>query len=64
MNKELSEILLGFKRTIVLMEKPEKISLFLLVIVVIFFGVWPAPLLNEMHSSVEHLVHQVMQSKV
>ncbi len=42
----------------------EKISLFLLVIVVIFFGVWPAPLLNEMHSSVEHLVHQVMQSKV
>lgn len=42
----------------------EKSALFLLIFAVIFFGIWPAPLLNEMHSSVEHLVHQVMQSKI
>jgi len=42
----------------------EKISLIFLAVLVIIFGIWPAPLLDLIHSSVEHLVYQVMQSKV
>ncbi len=42
----------------------EKLSLILLVFFVLLLGVWPAPLLKEMHVSIEHLVYQVMQSKV
>lgn len=42
----------------------EKLSLLFLAFLVILFGVWPAPLLDLIHSSVEHLVHQIMQSKV
>lgn len=42
----------------------EKLSLIILVFLVILLGVWPSPLLNLIHPSIEHLVHQVMQSKV
>ncbi len=42
----------------------ERISLLFLLFLVILFGVWPAPLLDLIDSSVEHLVLQVMQSKV
>jgi NADH-quinone oxidoreductase subunit M len=31
---------------------------------VLLFGIWPAPLLDVMHVSVEHLVEQVAQSKL
>jgi NADH-quinone oxidoreductase subunit M len=34
-----------------------------LAVVVLLFGVWPAPLLEVMHPSVEHLVEHVVQSK-
>lgn len=42
----------------------EKIPLILLASLVIIFGVWPAPLLEVIHTSVEHLVYQAMQSKI
>lgn len=42
----------------------EKFVLSLLVFAVILLGIWPAPILDLIHSSVEHLAHQVMQSKV
>lgn len=42
----------------------EIIVFFLLSGLILLFGVWPDPLLNVMHSSVEHLISQVMQSKV
>jgi len=42
----------------------EKLSLSLLAFLVILFGIWPAPILDLIHSSVEHLAYQVMQSKV
>lgn len=35
-----------------------------LAIIVLFIGVWPDPLLDVMHASVEHLLTQVSQSKI
>jgi len=35
-----------------------------LAIIVLVIGVWPAPLIDVMHSSVEHLLTQVSQSKL
>ena len=35
-----------------------------LAVLVLLFGVWPNPLLEVMHPSVEHLVQQVLQSKL
>lgn len=35
-----------------------------LAVIVLFIGVWPEPLLNVMHASVEHLLTQVSQSKL
>lgn len=42
----------------------EKITLLLLVGAVIILGIWPAPFIELIHSSIEHLVYQIMQSKV
>jgi len=42
----------------------ERVVLGFLAFAVLLFGIWPAPLLDMMHHSIEHLVHQVMQSKV
>ena len=42
----------------------EFLMLAVLAIAVIFFGVWPAPLVNVMDASVEQLVQHVMQSKL
>jgi len=42
----------------------EKLVLAFLSVAVLLFGIWPAPLLDVMHNSIEHLVYQVMQSKV
>jgi len=44
--------------------KREFIVLGLCAIPVIVIGIWPAPLLDVMHASVVHLVHQVVQSKL
>ncbi len=35
-----------------------------LAVIVLLLGVWPDPLLNVMHASVEHLLTQVAQSKL
>jgi len=35
-----------------------------LAMVVLLFGIWPAPLLEVMHSSVEHLLNHIVQSKL
>jgi NADH-quinone oxidoreductase subunit M len=35
-----------------------------LAIIVLLLGVWPEPLINVMHASVEHLLTQVSQSKL
>jgi NADH-quinone oxidoreductase subunit M len=32
--------------------------------VVLLFGIWPAPLLEVMHPTIEHLVAHLTQSKV
>ena len=61
MNKELSEILLGFKRTIGLMEKPEKISLFLATFLMLITGILtnlPAVILGKL---VDRLVGKNIQ---
>ncbi|VVA44441.1 ABC transporter ATP-binding protein [Candidatus Roizmanbacteria bacterium] len=61
MNKELSEILLGFKRTIGLMEKPEKISLFLATFLMLVTGILtnlPAVILGKL---VDRLVGKNIQ---
>jgi NADH-quinone oxidoreductase subunit M len=44
--------------------KREFIVLGLCAIPVIMIGIWPAPLLDVMHASVTHLVHQAVQSKL
>jgi NADH-quinone oxidoreductase subunit M len=41
----------------------ERLVLGLLAIVVLLFGVWPAPLLDVMHPSVENLLQHILQSK-
>jgi NADH-quinone oxidoreductase subunit M len=42
----------------------EALILGTLAVMVLLFGIWPAPLLDMMHVSVEHLVEQVAQSKL
>jgi NADH-quinone oxidoreductase subunit M len=42
----------------------EFIVLGVLAIGVLLLGVWPAPLLDSMHGTVEHLVQQLMMSKL
>jgi NADH-quinone oxidoreductase subunit M len=42
----------------------ELLVLGVLALSVLFLGVWPAPLLNMMDASMQHLVHQVVISKV
>jgi len=42
----------------------EALILGALAVMVLLFGIWPAPLLDMMHVSVEHLVEQVAQSKL
>jgi NADH-quinone oxidoreductase subunit M len=42
----------------------EFVMLALLAIAVLALGIWPAPLLDVMHASVEHLVGQILTSKL
>ena len=42
----------------------EGLILALLAILVLLFGIWPAPLFELMHTSVEHLFEQALQSKL
>ena len=42
----------------------ERLFLFLLVVPVLLFGLWPAPILDVMRASVAHLVHQALMSKI
>ena len=42
----------------------EALILFLLAITVITFGVWPAPVLDIMHATVEELINHVLLSKI
>ena len=42
----------------------EFIMLAVLAIIVLGIGLWPAPLIDVMHASVEHLLTQVLQSKL
>lgn len=46
------------------LNKREFLVLGLLAIAVLGLGLWPAPLLDVMHASVDHLVEQVMHSKL
>ena len=41
----------------------EKVFLALLALVVLLFGVWPAPIFDVMHASIEHLFETAMMSK-
>ena len=42
----------------------ESLILFLLAVVVVLFGIWPAPLFDLMHVSIQQLVEQITQSKI
>lgn len=42
----------------------EKIIFMLLALAVLVLGLWPAPLVNLMHSSTAHLVEQMLQTKI
>src|SRR5690606_19368279 len=42
----------------------EKLVLVLLAIAVLAFGIWPAPIFDMMHASVENLVQHMLQPKV
>jgi NADH-quinone oxidoreductase subunit M len=42
----------------------EGLFLALLAIMVLIFGIWPAPLFEIMHASIEHLFEQALQSKL
>ena len=42
----------------------EYLVLSVLAVSVVLLGVWPAPLLNMMEATVQHLVHQVVMSKI
>ena len=42
----------------------EKLVFLLLSFCILFFGIYPKPLLDIIHSSAEHLIIQVMQSKI
>ena len=37
--------------------------LVVLALAVLALGIWPAPLLNTMHASIDHLLEQIAQSK-
>ena len=39
-------------------------SLGLLAVMVLGLGLWPAPLLEVMHASVDHLIAHMMQTKI
>ncbi len=51
-------------RTLKDLNKREFLILGVLAIAVLALGIWPAPLLEVMHPSVEHLVQQIGQSKL
>ena len=42
----------------------ETFILLMLAVAVLLFGLWPAPLLDVMHPTIEHLLEHVMQSKL
>jgi NADH-quinone oxidoreductase subunit M len=42
----------------------ERLILGTLVVMVLLFGLWPAPLLDVMHPTIEHLVDQITHSKL
>ena len=42
----------------------ETVILLMLAVAVLLFGIWPAPLLDVMHPTIEHLLEHVMQSKL
>jgi NADH-quinone oxidoreductase subunit M len=42
----------------------EAFILFLLAVVVLTFGIWPAPIFEVMHASVEQLIEHVLQPKI
>jgi NADH-quinone oxidoreductase subunit M len=42
----------------------ETLILTILAVVVLFFGIWPDPLVDVMHTSVQNLLEHVSQSKV
>jgi len=42
----------------------EKLMLSALAVMVMLFGIWPAPLFDMMHVSVEQLVNHISQSKL
>lgn len=42
----------------------EAFILFLLAVVVLAFGLWPAPIFEIMHASIEQLIEHVLQSKI
>ncbi len=42
----------------------ETLILFLLAVVVLLFGIWPAPIFDVMHVSVEQLTNHILQSKI
>ena len=44
--------------------KREFLYLGMLAVIVLFFGLYPAPLLNVMDASVANLVHHVIQGKL
>ena len=42
----------------------EAFILFMLAAVVLLFGVWPAPIFDVMHVTIEELVNHILQTKV
>ena len=42
----------------------EALILFLLASVVLLFGIWPAPLFDVMHVSIEQLIQHISQTKI
>jgi NADH-quinone oxidoreductase subunit M len=42
----------------------EMLILISLAIMVLLFGIWPAPLLDVMHTSVQHLIEHIAQEKM
>jgi NADH-quinone oxidoreductase subunit M len=42
----------------------ETFILFLLASVVLLFGIWPAPLFDVMHVSIEQLIQHISQTKI
>lgn len=42
----------------------EALILFLLAVVVLLFGIWPAPIFDVMHVTIEQLIEHVLQTKI